>query len=509
MSTEDRRRLSLETFFWLLDAVVYHIQAWIFTRRPWLLVQALPALVVGGGVLAIFASQLGGPDRDLVSRYDLAVEDALARDDLSAAKVYSRKLVLLDELGPTTRYALARVAEHEGDLARARRLMSDLAPMPSSGYSPAHFWIAKQLLEAKSQGSPVKIDEVIHHLEESLKSSDSRQQAHEWLGQLYLAKEDLDQAATHLEEAAQRRPELYLPLAEIHARQKDDVRLLRVLKQASEYFRGRVEQDENDIEARVSWARVKLIGEDYEEAENILLGGLASDDRRLREALTLVYVAMADQYASDNGRDLAERLALLKKALHYTPNHPGTLDRLATFVRQSGPEADAARAILKDLLASGQVPATVHLVLGSVAAAEGKWNEARLHLEQAYRADRRLPAVLNNLAWALTNSDPPELNRALSLADAALELAPSHPEIRATRGRILARLGRWHDAISDLEMALGVLPDRAGLHDVLAEAYTALGDEELANRHRELAGGGDVEAPIDNDLGHSEVDDVP
>ena len=489
MSTEDRRRLSLETVFWLVDAVVYHVQAWIFTRRPWLLVQALPALVVGGGVLAIFASQFGGPDNDLVSRYDLAVEDALARDDLPTAKVYSRKLVLLDELGPTTRYALARVAEHEGDLFRARRLMSELAPTTGSGYPSAHFWMAKQLLGGKPQGSPVRVAETVHHLEESLSSSQNRQQAHEWLGQLYLAKEELDEAVTHFEEAASRCPELYLTLAEIHVRQKDDARFLKALKLANEHFRDHVEKDENDIVARLSWARGKLIGEDYEEAEKILLDGLLrTDDRRLYEMLTLAYVAMADQYASDNAHDLAERLELLKKALRYTPSHPEALNRLATFVRHTGPEADAARAMLKDLLATGQVPATVHLVLGSSAAAEGKWDEARLHLEQAYRADKRLPAVLNNLAWALTNADPPELDRALSLADAALELAPNHPEIRATRGQILARLERWHDAVSDLELALADFPDRTALHGVLADAYTALGDDEMAERHRALAG---------------------
>jgi len=479
----------LETVFWLVDVVVYRAQVWFFTRRPWLLVPALPALVVGGGVLAVFASQFGGPDGDLVSRYDLAVEDALARDDLAAAKVYSRKLVLLDELGPITCYALARLAEHEGDLSRARRLMSHLAPATGSGYPSAHFWMAKRLLKSKSQGSPVGVDEAVHHLEESLSSPDNRQQAHEWLGQLHLANEDLEQAATHLQAAAPRRPELYLTLAEIRSRQKDDARLLKALKLADEHFRDRIEQDQNDVAARVSLAKGKFIGGDYEEAERILLDGITNaDDRRPREALTQVYVAMADQYTSDKSQDLAERLGLLKKALHYTPNHPGTLNRLATFVQYTGPEADTARAMLKDLLANGEIPATVHLVLGSAAAADGRWNEARLHLEQAYRADKRLPAVLNNLAWALTNADPPELNRALSLADAAIELAPSHPEIRATRGQILARLERWHDAVADLELALADFPDRATLHMVLADAYAALGDEEMAERHRALAG---------------------
>ena len=145
------RRLSWpERLWWTSDLIAFHVHTWIFTRRLGLLAQGLPALLLAVGFLVLWIGQGDGPDRDLISRYDLAVERALASDDLVSAKVYVRKLVLLDEPGPRTRYALARLAEHEGDLPRASRLMSDLAPYPGSGYPAAHFWVAQRLLDQQS-----------------------------------------------------------------------------------------------------------------------------------------------------------------------------------------------------------------------------------------------------------------------------------------------------------------------------------------------------------------------
>ena len=55
---------------------------------------------------------------------------------------------------------------------------------------------------------------------------------------------------------------------------------------------------------------------------------------------------------------------------------------------------------------------------------------------------QQMPVLLNNLAWVLLSAEPPQLDKALSMADAAVKALPQHPEIRETRGVILARLGR-------------------------------------------------------------------
>jgi len=52
---------------------------------------------------------------------------------------------------------------------------------------------------------------------------------------------------------------------------------------------------------------------------------------------------------------------------------------------------------------------------------------------------------------------------------------------------ILARLGRWRDALPDLEAALADSPDDVELHQSLASAYESLGDLDMAARHRRAA----------------------
>lgn len=129
----------------------------------------------------------------------------------------------------------------------------------------------------------------------------------------------------------------------------------------------------------------------------------------------------------------------------------------------------------------------MHLLVGSSLVADGRWNDARRHLEQAYRLNSRLPSLLNQLAWALAHGEHTDLDRALRLAEIAVRLANGHPEMRATRGRILAALERWQEALTDLEAVLLSGVEQAELHATLARVYLALGDPEMAERHEALA----------------------
>lgn len=502
MNRDERRLTWPERMLWMVDLVVFHLWNWLFTRRLGLLAQGLPALLLAAGLAIFWTFRHGDAAPDLIARYDLAVERALARGDLVSAKVCVRKLVLLDEPGPRTRYALARLAEHEGDLPRAERLIRDLAPYPGSGHPAAHFWVAQRIVEQTPENGQLAADArgaVIHHLEQALPSLENRPQAHQWLAELLLAAGDAEQAAKHLEEAAPEQPALYLKLAEVQLQCQDDVRFQRAVKQARDYFQQQVAADPRDAAARIAWARVCILERKFEEAEQILQQGLAlGDDAALQQALTKTFLAMADRLNTRDQRELGQHLVLLGKALQASPHDPAVLDRLAMFVRYSGLPADTMRTRLRELLVEGQTPATVHLLLGSMAAAAARWDEARLHLEQAYRLDSRLPALLNHLAWALTKGETPEIERALQLADHAVKLNPDEPEMRATRGRILTQLQRWQEALSDLEAALAASSEAGELHAALAQVYAALGDSELAEQHRTRAARAGVKPPAPN-----------
>jgi hypothetical protein len=49
-------------------------------------------------------------------------------------------------------------------------------------------------------------------------------------------------------------------------------------------------------------------------------------------------------------------------------------------------------------------------------------------------------------------------------------------------------MGRWRDAIEDLEVAANGVHNTRNIHQSLAKAYDALGDKQLARVHRQHAG---------------------
>jgi Flp pilus assembly protein TadD len=109
-----------------------------------------------------------------------------------------------------------------------------------------------------------------------------------------------------------------------------------------------------------------------------------------------------------------------------------------------------------------------------------------MHLELASQLAPKTPLVLNNLAWVLAQREPPELERAFELAQRAKQLS-DHPEIAHTLGTILARSGRYVEAIAEFETVLRLVPERPNVHQQLAVLYEKLENSELAEVYRRRA----------------------
>ena len=56
-----------------------------------------------------------------------------------------------------------------------------------------------------------------------------------------------------------------------------------------------------------------------------------------------------------------------------------------------------------------------------------------------------------------------------------------------TRGQILAKLGRWQDAVVELEKVLRQMSGSTGVHATLGAAYRELGQDVLAEEHLRMA----------------------
>jgi tetratricopeptide (TPR) repeat protein len=169
------------------------------------------------------------------------------------------------------------------------------------------------------------------------------------------------------------------------------------------------------------------------------------------------------------------------------PAGSGAWAAVAARLAQRVADADRARAVLRRLLAQGHAPAQTHFALGVDAWAQGRAAEARLHWERANEIAPGTPVIANNLAWLLFRSDPPDLPRALGLVNLAIEKAPQETNFRDTRGHILARMGKWREALADLEAALPNTANSTQMHRTLADVYDHLDAPAMAAEHRRLA----------------------
>ena len=150
-------------------------------------------------------------------------------------------------------------------------------------------------------------------------------------------------------------------------------------------------------------------------------------------------------------------------------------------------DVPALASMFERVVALPDAPTALVAAVGTAAALEGDVRLARTLLERVVAADADHAVAWNNLAWALSQDPDKDLDRALAAVNRALELAPDEFRFRETRGQILVGLGRWQEAVDDLEFALNGMPDVPAIHVALATAYENLGQAELAEIHRQQA----------------------
>jgi predicted Zn-dependent protease len=104
------------------------------------------------------------------------------------------------------------------------------------------------------------------------------------------------------------------------------------------------------------------------------------------------------------------------------------------------------------------------------------------------------PILANNLAWVTAFGPSPNLEKALATIEPVVRSWPDDPRFRGTRGQILASLGRWKEALPDLQAALKAYGDRPDLNLALATTYDHLDAPGIAAEHRLRAEAGEKRA---------------
>ena len=235
---------------------------------------------------------------------------------------------------------------------------------------------------------------------------------------------------------------------------------------ARENLRHAIQLEPDTLEPRVLMMRTYLIEGDYEAAE--------SEYERIAQDFppSLELISQGASLAMAKG-DLETGIQRLVRVHDMEPAEEGAVS-LARAHQQAGQYAEA-RAVMEDWYqrSGGELTGGSKHILALVRMETGAEEEASAVYEDLLEGDPGDLVALNNLAWMLRETDP---RRAVTLAERALEQAPSSLDVQHTLAVALGNTGASGRAIELLEKAVERDP-RPEFRLDLAELYVE------ANRH--------------------------
>ncbi len=483
-----QERLGL--FGWVHEAI-HFVGLWFVSRSFWMLLRGLPALAVFVAIPALALWGRTTANREAMKNsYLRAAIKASQAEDFDAAALWNRKLLTFNPSDRDARFRLAVAVEAGGDVERGREILKKLTPQDGTGYVPAHFYLASRAMQDSAKATAEDMRSAAWHLTKVLEQEPDNMQARDMMVRLQIHRRELEDAAFHLSKMVSKHPELHLMLAGLYQQLGMKDAVAAQARQARVHFERLREENPDEVQPIIRLAEAYAITHNFADAEQLLAEHLAKnlDVDEAKLALLKLALIEIDVELKRVEPNWPRVVTLLERSLGAGPAQEYVLARVALVAgRFHGAETDHLRQVLEEALADGRAPAVCHLLLGTMLGQGGQLDEAIQHLRAAQQVFPDNPVVLNNLAWYLTKTDPPQLEEALELAELAVQKAPRLLEVRETRGQILAELGRYEQALPDLEAALSMRTVEASLHQTLAQVYEQLGNTEMAARHRQLA----------------------
>jgi tetratricopeptide (TPR) repeat protein len=167
----------------------------------------------------------------------------------------------------------------------------------------------------------------------------------------------------------------------------------------------------------------------------------------------------------------------------------GTTATFLVSTMPPGPEADArlkqADAVLTTALKQNPDHFGLLFAQANVQRLQGRYTDAANSYRSMLARNPKNAAVLNNMAWTLSE-DLDQPNEGLEKIDEAIQVMGRNPSLLDTRGVILTRLGKFDEAIKELEAAAATGPSPA-IYYHLARAYHKAGQESSCQKDRALA----------------------
>lgn len=483
---------------WLLQpiwrpiaAVLGFVYAFLASRNYRQALWGVPAVLMAGPLVALGGVRYFRGPGGVSEMYSVAAKQAREDKDYEKSNFYERKLAQLgaDTKSATFRSALA-LAE-EGKIAEAYEKMKPLASTEETTFPAANIWIVQQLLSKKIDLPDGQSHELAgKHLDAIDKALRMGSLEVDMLRAFWLAEDGkTEEAVKKLEPLKLKLPEAALTSMQFNLQLKQVAKARNDAQILHDFINKRRRNKEPLSQLHCEWWAMaeELLGDD----EQLLLAlrewlKHAPENPRAKLALSEVYRRQFEREVSAAAPSVDRLYQLLTDAARHPASRVWSESQIRGIMaaRQASP---LVGELVQRLVDEPATPPVLIEAVGTWYALQNDSETARKLLKRSLEADDSNAIGWNNYAWALGEGENPDLEAALAAAEKALKLSPEEFRFRETRGQIYLKLGRWRDAIADLEVAVNGMPELGSIHDSLAKAYDAVGEKELAELHRQAA----------------------
>jgi tetratricopeptide (TPR) repeat protein len=478
------------------------VAVWFHSRSGLRLALGVPFALLAVTSVAYVRRAQSSPPYRMIPQFEEAFGRAVADEKIDEALVLLKGLSELAPNEPRHQFRRALLTlEHKGPAAALPLLMA-LTPADAPGYAPARLWLVQQAL---SQEPVVQLgtDDLIAQLRRATSEEPLEPTAHQLLAQLYLARNELRLAESHLVDAAARVPQLNLLLARVQRELgRNDITVGASVEAAREHFRRLLSANAADFQARIGWAQCLLQEGKIAEGEALLREGIGAHDApELRRGLADYYAQVAALRLEQSPHNQQAAVQLVEAALAEHAANPTASELLVRlFQSRARFQADRLAPVIEDLrrqvdaaAAEGQTDVRLTVALAAALGAGAAPAEGAAILAPLATQEPQVRPLLMLLHRAAGDRAAADEVAAELTANAARRLAENPDDRDAVVQYAVHQVAaeRYEDAYQTLvgylrDTQQKVQPQPPAFRDLLARACLGRYDRTLAENPQQV-----------------------